>query len=57
MFHIMLLLTLVGVVIGVGQPVHAEPLDAHRAFPVLCPLHPGGTGGLILPFLGILGCR
>ena len=57
MFLSMLLLTLVGFVIGVGQPVQAEPLDPHPARALLCPLHPGGTGVPILPFVGIFGCR
>ena len=57
MFLSMLLLTLVGFVIGVGQPVQAEPLDAHRARALLCPLHAVDTGVLILPFVGIFDCR
>ena len=57
MFLIMLLLTLVGFVIGVGQPVQAEPLDPNPARALRCPLHAGDTGVLILPFVGILDCR
>ena len=57
MFLIMLLLTLVGFVIGVGQPVQAERLDPHPSRAVLCPLHPAGTGVSTLPFVAIFGCR
>ena len=57
MFLIMLLLTLVGFVVGVGQPVQAEPLDPNQARALLCRRHAVDTGVLTLPFVGIFDCR